>query len=141
MTDNVRIILKNVTEQAGLTVFEDYDSVDTLEYASECLGFISIKEYGVSRWVRAVDCKSYGTEISGHACIRILGTRGNYSDYGLVNNHADLLMRKLGLLSQLLITSASREEISENRALGRLECRIFIDYKTLMINNTLQEVT
>ena len=138
MVESVKGVIKNVIEQVGLTAFDDFENACTLMHQDEYIAFFNVKNIQMSRWVMAFDGKTYGAEISGHACIRVMGKRGNFSDCAQLNEVITQLICNLGFCSDIIITSIKREDISENRQLSRLEGEILADFKMLITDRKLQ---
>lgn len=138
MVENIKSILKAIIEQADIKAFDDFENVDTLRYPDEQIAFFNVKNIEVSRWVRAFDGKSYGAEVSGTACVRLMGRRGIFDDCTELEESISQLTELLGFRSELIITSLKKEDIEENRRLGRLEGEILIGFKMLMSDGKLQ---
>ena len=139
MTDNIKNVIKAAIEKSGFRAFDDFESVDTLTYANDYLGFFAISNLELSRWVRSLDFKTYGNEISGYASVRLLGKHGIYDDYNELEEKINGFIERLGFSSQIIATSVKREEITENRILGRLEGQVGIGFKALITVSTLWE--
>ena len=139
MTDNLKSIVKVAITQSGFKAFEDYENVDTLDYPEDCLGFYSLKDCELSRWVRSLDCKTYATEMSGRLSIRLVGKRGIFDDHAKLEELMGNVISRLALSSQLIVSSVSKGEITENEVLGRLEGHISLNVKALITVGSLWE--
>lgn len=138
MIESVKGVIKDIIEQVGLTAFDDFENADTLIHKDEYIAFFNVKNIEVARWVRAFDGRSYGTEVSGNAVIRVMGKCGNFSDCEQLNEVITQLICKLGFCSDIIITSIKREDISENRRLSRLEGEVLAGFKMLITDSKLQ---
>ena len=137
MFDLLREIFSSAEEGADFTAFDDFSSVDTLQYPNNQLAFFSLKELKVSPWVRSYDMMTYGAQAEGHIQLRLMGKRCRFADCTELEDSIAELIYLLGFRSDVVITSINKENVFENRILGRLECRIGIDVKMLITENSL----
>lgn len=139
MTQNIKTAIKSYLQSIGLKIFDDYSTVNTLEFKDEPLIFMNINNIEVSQWATSIDGSTYGAEVTGHICLRVMDISHNQSNGESLNNYVDKIISKLCYVPDILITSIKREDIFYNKVLGRREARIFVDFKNFITDSITSE--
>lgn len=135
MVINVKNAIKDYLESININFFEDYSTVNTLDYANKIMTFFNIDNIEVSQYVASFDGSIYGAEVKGHMLLRVLGVRHSRDGEDELNKCIDKIITKLCYAPNILVTSIKRDEIFYNKVLGRHESRVYIDFKNYIQND------